>query len=372
MAKNDTSSSRLDLRAPVPGEVVDNQRPPSGKAWLLEVDGFLHLYHHEDDLFLSDRFNRRLRAEQGWFEKLTSHGPTVGTFYEDALRAVVAEVLPTSLTAGTGFVFDPQTRNCSKQIDILVYDCTHVAPLYRRGEFAIVTPQMAVSQSEIKKTLMPADLRSIIPAFLRSPLGTRADDFPGLHHITMFAYSSKSSTSSLLNSVVKELSRHVATFCASTNAGDLARFFMYSITLPQIYFFDRDECIETRLVTESDGWFKLVAETYQTGNESGLGAYLDQVVGRNGTRLAFDERDFITSPLRNAGDQIEIASGLCLAQKLPIMELKQRFQKDEAAIREFRVAGKRPHMAVIPSSRNLSAMESFDDFLSGKVFWFSS
>ena len=130
MAKNDTSSSPLNLQDAVPGEVVHNQRSPSGKAWLLEVDGLLHLYHHEDNLFLSDRFSRRLQAEQGWFEKLTSHAPTVGTFYEDALRAVVAEVLPTNLTAGTGFVFDPQTRNCSKQIDILIYDCTHVAPLF--------------------------------------------------------------------------------------------------------------------------------------------------------------------------------------------------------------------------------------------------
>jgi hypothetical protein len=368
MAKDDTPSSRLDLRDPVPSEVLHNQRPPSGKAWLLEVEGLLHLYHHEDHLFLSDRFSRRLHAEQGWFENLTSHAPTVGTFYEDALRAVVAEVLPASLTAGTGFVFDPQTRSCSKQLDMLIYDSTRAAPLYRRGEFAIVTPQMAISHSEIKKTLRPTDLRSIITTFLRSPLGTRPGDFPGLHRVAVFAYSSRSSTASLLDLVANELRCHVARFCALTSTGCPAKFVMYDITLPQIYFFDRDECIETRLVTEPDGWFKLVAERYRARSDNGLGAYLRQMV-EYGRGLTFDERDFITSPLRNDGELREIASGLRLVQRIPMIKLKSLFPKDEATLKEFRVAGKRPHTAMIPSSRDLSAVKGFEQFLEGKVFW---
>jgi hypothetical protein len=369
MAKNDTSSARLDLREAVHSEVLHNQRPPTGQAWLLEVDGLLHLYHHEDDLFLSDRFSRRLRAEQGWFEKLTSHAPTVGTFYEDALRAVVAEVLPANLTAGTGFVFDPHTRSCSKQIDILIYDSTRIAPLYRRGEFAIVTPGMAIFHSEVKKTLRPTGLRSTISTFLGCPLGTRPDDFSGVHRIAIFAYSSRSSTASLLHLVAAQLRSHVEKFHAMTKSGCQASFMMYNITLPQIYLFDRNEYIETRLAAEPDGWFKLMAEKYHTEGDNGLGVYLSQMVSHSTARIAFDERDFITSPLKNDGDLVEIASGLRLVQRLPMIKLKSLFPRDEAILRGFRVAGKRPHMALIPSSRDLSGVKSFEQLLSGKVFW---
>ena len=343
--------------------------PATGKEWLLEVDGCLHVYHHEDDLFLGDRLVRRLRAEQGWFEKLTSHAPTVGTFYEDALRDVLNEVLPANFKSGTGFVFKPQTKTHSKQIDILIYDDSRAAPLYRRGNFVIVIPASGAAYSEVKKTLRPSDLRELIHVFSQSRLGTHIGDVPGCHRIVIFTYGSKSTTDRLFEHAIETLKAHTRDFCGMTNAGLEANFPMYNIVLPQIYFLDRGQCIETRLIAEPDGWFKLVAAKNNTGSDNGVNAYIDQMLAGCKTAGAFDERNYRTLPLRNLGEEIIIASGLRVMQKRSLIELKNCFPAEEKRIREFRVEGKRPHTALIPSSRDLSVVASFAALLEGIVFW---
>lgn len=118
----------------------ENNHTPTGEPLILSVGGVLHCFNYDSDLFLGDRLSQRLRSEQGWFEKLVAHAPSVGTFYEDALRAIVADILPSGLKLGTGFIFDSTTRRYSKQIDILIYDDSTLAPFY----LSAILPQGAI------------------------------------------------------------------------------------------------------------------------------------------------------------------------------------------------------------------------------------
>jgi hypothetical protein len=124
------TKSKNDLVSPVPDQVVDSQHPAIGQALLYELDGFLHHINLADSLFLASRASRRVRAECQWFEKVISHGPSVGTFYESLLTTTISELLPSRYKVGSGFVYDTQRQSHSKQMDILVYDDSTVAHRY--------------------------------------------------------------------------------------------------------------------------------------------------------------------------------------------------------------------------------------------------
>jgi Domain of unknown function (DUF6602) len=214
--------------------VLDNQGEPTGDRWLVEMDGCLHLYHHDDDLFLGQRLNRRLIAEQGWFESIVKHAPSVGTFYEDALRAPVSDILPATLKAGTGFIFDPETRRHSRQLDILVYDDSRGAPIYRRGDFVVVTPQLAISLSEVKKNLRLADIRALVGTTVNSYFGQYKSDPPNCQRLSVFSYSSSSKVRKILDGVAEALSDHIRRFESKTESGFRAHLIMYNIVFTTV------------------------------------------------------------------------------------------------------------------------------------------
>lgn len=365
-------SNPLDLRAKINKAVLDNQGRPSGNAILSEVNGCLHLYHHDEDLFIGERFSRRLHAEQGWFEKLVAHAPTVGTFYEDALRELVREVLPGQLKIGTGFIFDTDRRCHSRQLDILVYNDSQEAPLYRRGQFVVIPPKLAVAQSEVKKTLTLADVRTIIRTSANSYFGDHPADPPGCHRLNIFSYSSRSKTDRIFDVVVETLAKHILSFRSETISGKDVRLGVYSFVLPQFFFFDRDSCIETRLRAQEDGlFFDCIVSEVKASLNDGLNEYLYQMTASHRPRRRFDERDFRTYPLQNIEREITVAPSVYLVKKVPMLDLIERFPTDAQKIRSFRVNGRRPHNVWMPAGRDLSTVESFDDLtkIAGVSWW---
>jgi hypothetical protein len=60
----------------------------------------------------------------------------VGTFYEALLIDLMHEIMRTRLQVGTGFVFDVERLKPSRQLDLIVYDCTD--------------PRATLSQSRIR------------------------------------------------------------------------------------------------------------------------------------------------------------------------------------------------------------------------------
>ena len=87
---------KIDLNN-IDRKVVFNQMPPTGTRCFIEINGLQHEYYHDDDLFIVQRFVNKLKAEIGWFEKISKHAPTLADFYEHLIHSVIQEVLPSSL-----------------------------------------------------------------------------------------------------------------------------------------------------------------------------------------------------------------------------------------------------------------------------------
>ena len=76
-----------------------------------------------------------------------NHWPTVGSWKESALRAVIRRYLPSQLHIGTGFVMTD--GGLSTQIDVLIYDNSGPI-LFQDGDLVIVTPDVIRAIIEVK------------------------------------------------------------------------------------------------------------------------------------------------------------------------------------------------------------------------------
>ena len=283
--------------------VSKHQGPPTGQGMLVEVEGLLQPFYYDNDLFLGERISKRLKAEQGWFEKMVSHAPSVGTFYENALRALVAENLPSRYKVGTGFIFNPDQKSYSKQLDILVYDDQEAAPFFKRGDFVVIAPSMAIAQSEVKKTLRAIDLRKLIAATLFANYGNHPSEPPCCSRLCLFAYSSKLKTAKILEILKSSLLNMIQNLRRTSPDGRMFMAALTSIVLPRIYFFDRDRYFETKLEQSGDFTYRLEVGEYVAALGDCLNEYIHCMTESWGEGeinfTGIPERDFKTHPLRN-------------------------------------------------------------------------
>lgn len=83
----------------------------------------------------------------------TSHGPSIGSYHEEALRDVIRNFLPERFSLKTGFVFK-NNKEVSNQIDVLIIDENESRSyLLKEGNFVIVRPECVVASIEIKSEL---------------------------------------------------------------------------------------------------------------------------------------------------------------------------------------------------------------------------
>jgi len=358
--------SENDLQHPIPDALVEHHMPPTGNPYLIEVDGILHVTHVDTDLFLGKRMIERLRAEQNWFEKLIRHPGSVGTFYEDTLRALLKESLPSTLRIGTGFIFDPNTRCYSKQIDILIYDTTKNAPAYERGDFVVIFPWMAVSQTEVKKHLKIADVRSLIQQSLLSYYGNHPSEPAHCHRIAIFAYSCTTKTQTLFNVIVEEIERLAISLRSTTVSGKTATISIQSMVLPSFYFFDRGDYIETRLERQNNySSYRLTVSQFSAQHDSSLNEYFDHALNV-ASENDLDERNFRTLPYRNVLTSKTIKDDFLILQRVPMLKILNQFPADSHALKSFRIKGRKPYEVVIPGGIKLSSISRFHDFLNIK------
>lgn len=358
----------LNLKKPINKTVIRNLREQSGKPIILEIDDCLHRLCLDEDLFLGKRLVARLRAEQDWFESLVQHPPSVGTFYENALRTLISELLQVQLKAGTGFIFDVDGRNHSRQLDILIYDHSKDAPLYQKGEFAVISPTISVSQSEVKKSLKIADIRSIINSTFTSYFGDHPKDPSGCHRIAVFAYKSPVKTNRIFETIVEEITKLIGEFQTETVSGDKVKLPVHSTVLPYFYFFDRNVYFETRLSINGANCFEITVYEFASSDDNSLNEYLNQMT-RSFRRDAEWERDFRTLPIRNVTREKTISPSLFLVKNIPVLEILDRFPDDAQPIKSFRVEGQRPYEAVINAGTKLSAIGNFEDFKKVVTAW---
>lgn len=102
---------------------------------------------------------RKILADGEKIGLFTQHPGTLGAYREARLREFLREHVPTRFVVTSGFItdHDPELANqvdrTSLQIDCLIHDHNHFAPLFRTDEFAIVSPAPVVAIVEVKSTL---------------------------------------------------------------------------------------------------------------------------------------------------------------------------------------------------------------------------
>lgn len=98
--------------------------------------------------FRMDGVTSRLRAAQ----QIVAHPGTRGTLAENLLRESIREFLPQRWAVGTGFVMNEDGIR-SNQVDLLIYDQLTMSPIYRDGDFVILSPGTARVAIEVKSSL---------------------------------------------------------------------------------------------------------------------------------------------------------------------------------------------------------------------------
>lgn len=93
-------------------------------------------------------YSDELLAKSRRIDYLIRHTGTVGTYREDLLRNTVRQLLPTRYQANTGFI-----ENSPRQLDIIVWDASRFAPLFRDGEVVVVPRDAVRGVIEVKTTL---------------------------------------------------------------------------------------------------------------------------------------------------------------------------------------------------------------------------
>lgn len=340
--------SQLDLTSAVPLQVQENQGLGSG--YIAEIDGLREEFYQHEDLFLGARLSRRLQADRNWFEKLVRHAPTVGTFYEALLRDALHEIIPAKLQVSTGFVFDIERCKASRQLDVIVYDNTDKAALFRNREFVVVSSDIFVSAAEIKKTLTLKDLRQHIQNTVNFRFGTHRSSPNGVQFINVFAYSSRCKTRAIAECIKDELLRHISNFHAQTVSGAAAMLVALYITLPRIYFFDRGDFIETtiRRTTEGPEYSIDVSVLRSAADEQdGLNEFLSaMMLEDSGSDLRPNLRSM---PIRHEEYSLRVPKPLLLAMKLSLRELVERFPKERKALQDLTIGGQKPSAAFVPT-----------------------
>lgn len=112
--------------------------------------------------FLSS-YNAELLSKVSRLDELIGrdHWLSVGTYKESILRSLISNILPRRYEVSTGFILasDREGRILkSRQIDIIIWDSTNYAPIFRDGDFVIVPPESCSAVVEVKGKLTAREL----------------------------------------------------------------------------------------------------------------------------------------------------------------------------------------------------------------------
>src|SRR5262245_19928771 len=111
-------------------------------------------------LGLANELSAKLRRVSSF----VSHGPSIGTFHEEALKSVLRLMLPDRFSLRSGFVFH-QDNGASQQGDILIVDESHPAAyFFREGNFGVVDQEALACVFEVKTRLTSAVFKQAVEA----------------------------------------------------------------------------------------------------------------------------------------------------------------------------------------------------------------
>lgn len=113
--------------------------------------------------FLSS-YNAELLSKVSRLDELIGrdHWLSVGNYKESILRSLISNILPRRYEVSTGFILASDREGKlikSRQIDIIIWDSTNYAPIFRDGDFVIVPPESCSAVIEVKGKLTAKELK---------------------------------------------------------------------------------------------------------------------------------------------------------------------------------------------------------------------
>lgn len=354
-----------DLRHPISND-VQQKKIQKIAPMFYELDGIIYKTIPETSLYIGSRLISRLEAELGWFEGFIRHAPSIGTFYEDTLRQLITDFLPSTYKIGTGFVYDAYVESASKQVDILVYDDRKIAPYYKSGMFSIIRPEETISVSEVKKNLKKSDLKKIILETVGQNFGGNLSYPKGCFEINVFGFSSSMKTETIVSTIIDSLNLFLDDNSSMTCSGDFVGFGVEYITLPNIFLFDRSYYIKTRLEKLNNIKYRVVIDTIKSPFNKVINEYIENMLG---TSSSF-RPNYMTPELRMVCGSTTLEKPVFLFYRMSMQDLAQKIMGFEKRIKELKIIEKSPYEIIIPSSVDLNTFEELVDLTKkGIVTW---
>lgn len=343
-----------DLKQKIPDTVLKNQKPKKGEPYIVEIDNLLHEYHHDKDLFVVERLVNKIKSEIGWFERISTHAPSVGGFYEHLVYSAIKEVLPSDLKIGTGFVYDSDRRQASVQIDIIIYQDKTYPPLYQRNEFVVVDSKYVIACGEVKKTLNANLIDQIISKYSNINLGNSPNGMRGVQFINVFSFYSKLSIQKIAEKITKSLVSYFNTFKSETKSGQDVNFILNHLVLPNFYFFDKTGYLQCscKPFDETSILVELAVYRSSLGGHS-LGEFLVSMTAYEQQSVTISNKDFLSFPLRITDSNQVVYRGLELWQYFSMQDLIEKFPDDILKLKKLTKKERRPYGALVSASANL-------------------
>lgn len=87
------------------------------------------------------------------------HSYSSGAFREGLLKGFLSSVLPKAVSVDSGFIYGFDQVSNSRQMDVIVWDSARHSPVFRGGDFVIVSPESVIAVLSVKTTLDRNTLR---------------------------------------------------------------------------------------------------------------------------------------------------------------------------------------------------------------------
>lgn len=259
------------------------------------------------------------------------------------------------LSVSTGFVYHRELCQPSRQLDVIVYDSSEHAPLYKNRDFVVIPSEALISAAEIKKALTLRHVREHIRNTVNFPFGMHAPVIPGVKDINLFAYSSACKTRRIAQCMADELSEHIQKFNMTTVAGHEAVLAARYISLPCVYLFDRGEFIETKIhKTHEPSMYSIAVTVFRSAadEKDGLNEFLGAMLPP-----MLDLRPNLRSmPLRSEEYSLTVSQPIYLATRVSVRQLAERFPRDADSLRNLRAPSGVPFAALVPADIDWSAV----------------
>lgn len=82
-----------------------------------------------------------------------NHWLSDGTHKERLLQSFLSARVPKTVAVDHGFLLNPSRDDCSREVDVLLRDCLHSAPLFDESGITICHPESAIGYIEAKSTI---------------------------------------------------------------------------------------------------------------------------------------------------------------------------------------------------------------------------